>query len=316
MRPRGGPVTLTGLELENTAGWRIIGLRVRPGGGDNTGPLVRLRNVRSVLLEKLDISSGQPPHVWTRDQWLARARSGIFAEGSFIRLHENRISGVDHGITVQGDNVWVWRNRIGWSRGDGIRALADRANYYENRLENCVSVDGNHDDGIQSWSRGDDGAPGTGVVRYVRVYRNIIRNRDAGDLTCQLQGIGFFDEVFEQVTIRENLVVANHWHGITVTGGRYVSIEENVVVDADPAMGPVPWISITGHKDGRVSEASRTIDNVTMVPLDTGNPEFRQPQPGVTLEGNREVETPDEGIDFWNEERCKRVVRCRPVLFK
>ncbi len=115
-------------------------------------------------------------------------------------------------------------------------------------------MDDNHDDGIQSWSVGP-GGPGTGVVRGMTLRRNVILQRKTPDpLACTLQGIGFFDGMFEDLTVESNLIVVGHPHGITVMGARRTRIAGNTVLPAGNApMGP-PWITITPHKDGTPSD--------------------------------------------------------------
>ncbi|MEM9970990.1 MAG: right-handed parallel beta-helix repeat-containing protein [Pseudomonadota bacterium] len=302
VRPASGTVTISELTLRDLTGWRLEGLRVRPDAL-GTGPLVQVRQGRDVWISGFDIASGEAPERWRRSDWLERARSGIETSGRDIRLIGNTLRGVDHGIGAASDRTRVEGNRISWFAGDGIRALGNDNVYRGNTIQTCVAVDNNHDDGIQSWSRGPDGRPGTGTVRNVVVEGNMIRNGDAGrGLTCALQGIGLFDGMFENWIIRRNVVIVDHWHGITVMGARDVTIRGNLVVDADPDTLMRPWISITAHKDGRLSQGGVIAENISQQMPAAGHPRFRQPQPGVRVSGERNVPSAQVGIRLWNEE--------------
>jgi len=139
------------------------------------------------------------------------------------------------------------------------------------------------------------GTPGGGVVRNVRLEDNVIEN-GTHPMACTLQGIGMFDGIYEDWVIRGNTIVVNNWHGITVMGARNVLIEDNIVVDAEPGEPGAPWIAITAHKDGRLSENSTIQGNTTQPWRGGPNSPFKQPQPGVTLLENRVVETAEEAL--------------------
>ena len=96
-----------------------------------------------------------------------------------------------------------------------------------------MDIDNNHDDGIQSYSRDRLGCDGFGEVKGVVLRGNTIINFENLNqpLRCNFQGIGLFDGMFVDWVIADNLVVTNHWRGITVMGARNVKIENNIVVD-------------------------------------------------------------------------------------
>ena len=134
------------------------------------------------------------------------------------------------------------------------------------------------------------------------IEANTIRNGNARrGLTCGLQGIGFFDGFYENLTIRRNVVLVNHWHGITVMGARNVRIEDNLVLDADPNNDGTPWVTIVPHKDGRPASNSVMSGNITQFVGAANNKKFTQPQAGVRLQNNRIVPSVGAGIQLWNE---------------
>jgi parallel beta-helix repeat protein len=68
-----------------------------------------------------------------------------------------------------------------------------------------------------------------------------------------LQGIGCFDGMFVDWVVENNVVITDHYHGITLSGARNCRIINNTVIDRrDGRPGP-PWIRIGNHKNGTPS---------------------------------------------------------------
>ena len=294
----GDRAILDSLQVLDSRGLVVSDLTILPATARPPNrALVNIERSRDVVLERLEIASAASADGWTAADWVARAHRGVLLTGRDITLRNSKISIVDHAVEALVDGALVVGNDISLFRGDGIRALGDRSRYVGNRIQGCVAVDDNHDDGFQSWSLGPDGTPGGGVVSDVVIADNVIRGgkRD-GPLGCDLQGIGMFDGIYENWVIKNNVIEVNHWHGITVMGARNVVVEGNVVVDETAGdIGP-PWITITAHKDGRVSQRSVISDNVTQPRSPGGDPKMRQPQPGVVSRNNRVVATSAEAF--------------------
>lgn len=281
------------LALQDVAGWRVRGLTVLPEGAESEAVLVRVSG-RDVVLDRLFVASAERTEGWSAETWRQRARDGILVTGEQISVTNSHLRYVKHGIAAVVDGARVEGNVVEVFSGDGIRGLGDNSIYAGNTIATCVKVDKNHDDGFQSWSRDETGAAGLGTVRNVQVEDNLIRNGDH-PLGCELQGIGLFDGIFEDWTIRGNVVIVDTWHGITVMGARRVRIEGNVVVDARPGRPGPPWIAVTAHKDGRRPEESVVSGNVTL-PQPAGAGQFGERHPGVLWKDNRVVATPEEGL--------------------
>jgi hypothetical protein len=54
--------------------------------------------------------------------------------------------------------------------------------------------------------------------------------------------------------VENNVVVTDHWHGITFLGMRDSRIVNNTVIDLDQSSPGPPWIMVNPHKDGRPSQ--------------------------------------------------------------
>lgn len=282
--------------IQDVRGLRIEGLTIRPGpDGAASDALVAIRNGRDIILDRLDIASAANAENWTAKKWRTTSHDGIQLSGRDITVRNSVIRIVKHGISSRAAFVHIENNTIELFGGDGIRGLGDNSTYVGNTIDTCVGIDDNHNDGFQSWSTDASGRPGRGIVRNVLVENNVIQNGDS-PLGCALQGIGLFDGIYEDWTIRGNSIIVNHWHGITVLGARRVEVLENTVVDAKIGKPGPPWIVIAAHKDGRPSENSIIAGNVSQFRAGDHNKHFSQSQPGVRLTGNRSAPTPEAAL--------------------
>jgi len=139
--------------------------------------------------------------------------------------------------------------------GDGLRGLGDYEVFENNTVMNCYDVNANHDDGFQSWSSGSDGV-GTGEVKGIVLRRNTIINYTDPNQPFRgtLQGIGCFDGFYVDWVVENNVIITDHWHGITFLGARNVRIINNTVVDINQESPGPAWIMIDDHKNGTPSE--------------------------------------------------------------
>ena len=141
---------------------------------------------------------------------------------------------------------------------DGLRGLGNDGLFEYNLVQNNYvddSADSNHDDGFQSWSVGPGGV-GTGEVRGVTLRGNIFVNdrNPSHPLRSSMQAIGCFDGFFVDWVVENNVVITDHWHGISFLGMRNSRIVNNTVIDMNGTSPGPPWIMVAPHKDGRPSE--------------------------------------------------------------
>jgi len=233
------------------------------------------RGSTDITLENLDVFSAPSIEGWTKEKWLATvAKRGIFSRGKRHFLLNNRVRNIYYGIETYASRSRIIGNVVENFAVDGIRGLGDYALFENNLIKNCYQVDANHADGFQSWSVGKKGKAGTGVVKGVVLRKNrIINFTDYNQpFRCQMQGIGMFDGFYEDWIIENNIVVADHWHGISVYGAKNVRIQNNTVFD--PVRGNVgpAWIKIVPHKDGRPSRNSLIANNLSSgkIPFNNG----------------------------------------------
>ena len=274
----GAEVVADTLRISDSSGWHLTGLLIEPQrplevprDGPDVGPpgfpttlVVIEPDAQDIVLEGFSIRSAPSIEGWDETEWVDKAHNGIGIEGADVQLLNNSITHVRHGITASGTGVLVEGNTIDRFSEDGIRALGDDGIYRGNTIKNCYRPYYHHDDGIQSWSHGPDGRAGTGVVRNVEIIGNRIINFEDPNqpFRCQLQGIGLFDGMFENWTIANNLLVVDHFHGITVMGGIDVKLLNNTVVEARPGQPGPPWVTVVAHKDGTPGSGNVVANNL------------------------------------------------------
>lgn len=177
---------------------------------------------------------------WTdATDWVTKASDGIYIKADSINIINNNLLNIRFGIQMVGDNIFTSGNNITNFSGDGIRLVGSNNIVEKNIIKNCYDVDSNHDDGIQSFTTG-----GLTVDNNI-VRQNIILNFEDPNqpLLGNLQGIGCFDGPYNNWNVENNLIIVNHWHGISFYGATNSTIINNTVLDPipDDAIGP-SWI--------------------------------------------------------------------------
>jgi hypothetical protein len=251
--------------VQSAQNWALRGLSISPSHAATNTPTTMARiedhnyfgPTSDIELADSDLFSVADASAWTAQQWIDLASNGIDIGAARISVHDNRLRNVRFGISVGGADAKVQRNLVDGFSADGLRGLGDRGLFEYNRVQN-VKVgdppDGNHDDGFQSWSVGPGGV-GTGEVTGVVLRGNVfINSTDPNDpLRNSMQGIGCFDGFFVDWVVENNIVITDHWHGISFYGMRDSRIVNNTVIDMDSQSPGPPWIMVHAHKDGSPS---------------------------------------------------------------
>ena len=188
------------------------------------------------------------------------ASSGVGVGGDRVTVRDNRVRNVRFGISVSGEDARIQGNldrRL--LRRRPARARRRRAVRVQPRQNNYVDdpPDPNHDDGFQSWSVGPGGV-GTGEVRGVVLRGNVFVNSRTRTSRCaaRMQGIGCFDGFFVDWVVENNVVITDHWHGISFLGMRDSRIVNNTVIDVDRRSPGPPWIMVNAAQ-GRPPQRER-----------------------------------------------------------
>jgi parallel beta-helix repeat protein len=263
---------LAALTFRSAEHWTVEGLTVTPEGAErgkrHVAALIAIAgDCREIKVDRCDVFSARSIAGWTEADWLDRSVDGISSSGERCTIADNTLRNVRFGIVIGagGRDSTILRNTISDFMSDGLRGLADDCVFEGNVVKNCYKIDDNHDDGFQSWSIGEDGKVGRGVVKHVVLRGNtFISYTDPNQpFKAAMQGIGCFDGMFEGWVVENNLVVTDMWHGIAFYGATNCRIVNNTVlknpIDAAPR---TPWIQISPHKHGAASTGNLVRNNL------------------------------------------------------
>lgn len=262
--------TLKKVTFSNANKWELFGVTISPETAPSysRSTLITINSSASeIIIDSCYVYSVEDNTPWSAADWVNNACSGANISGDNNIIRNSHFLNMDHGIfvEVEGQNNLVKNNIIENFAGDGLRGIGNYNTFEYNTVKNCYNVDDNHDDGFQSYSRGPDSTPGEGTVYGIVLRGNTIINYTDPNqpLRGVLQGIGCFDGMFEDWIVENNVVITNHWHGITLLGARNCKIINNTVVDRnDQTPGP-PWIKIGKHSDGTLSTGNLIRNNLT-----------------------------------------------------
>ena len=238
-----------------------------PGTFDNGTFLILSITSKNNIIQNCNFYSGLNVSNWEIIDWRKNVWSGIKDYGKSNVIRNNHLFNIAYALQLMEvcDSADIVGNVIENFSGDGIRiAGADYCLIESNVIKNSIELDsntqdGNHEDGIQAWDF-DDGVNGL-IVRgnYILNYEN--PNQKFKGL---LQGIGFFDGFYNNCIIENNIVIVEHWHGISLYGAKDSRIINNTVLPnpgGSRKAGP-PWIGIFSHKDGRKSTGNIVRNNL------------------------------------------------------
>jgi hypothetical protein len=257
--------------------------------------------IANLILNACSLYSVEDVSAWTADDWNRMACNGISVRGDSILILNNHVRNTDFGLSISGNNSIAFNNTIENFSGDGLRGLGNDLLFERNTVKNCYDVNENHDDGFQSWSINDDPPRERVVLRG-----NLIINYEDPDqpLRGTLQGIGCFDGPYIDWVVENNVVITDHWHGITLSGAFNCRIVNNTVIDPN-SQDPGPcWIRISDHKDGTHS-ANCLIRNNIAASISAGE--------GVTADHNFLLQDPAALFVDW-QARDLRLIPGAPVI--
>jgi hypothetical protein len=260
------------IRFAGTRYWCIKGLTVTPSQAseyeNNTLVFIEWHGWSGpstyITVEDCDLYSVEDASSWNIFTWNSFSCTAISSQGKNVIIRNNYCKNVNFGISSSGDSSIVEYNVIENFAGDGLRGLGDYNIFQYNIVKNSYDVNGNHDDGFQSWSVGEGGV-GTDTVWGVVLRGNTIINYEDPDQPYRgtLQGIGCFDGFYADWIVENNVVIVEHYHGITLSGAVNCRIINNTVVDRDTMDTEIsPWIRVGDHKDGSPSENCVVRNNI------------------------------------------------------
>jgi len=293
---QGHTPALRRIRMAAVAKWKLKGLTVSPSlaSSYSAATLVFIEShgwhgpSHDVVVESCRLYSVADSSGWSADDWNNKSCNGISAGGDRCIIISNRLLNVNFGIDCGGESSVVSYNVVENFAGDGLRGLGNYSVFEYNTVKNCYDVNANHDDGFQSWSYGSGGV-GSGVVKGLVLRGNVIINYTdpSQPFKGTLQGIGCFDGFFDDWIVENNIVMVDHWHGISLYGARNCRVVNNTVVDLNTQSPGPPWIMVTAHKNGTPATNCIVRNNLS-TSYSIGS------DPSMTADHNLTVADPDD----------------------
>ncbi len=209
---------IQGFEVQDSNNWHLEGLSFFP---IRKTIAVRLAGDNIKFINN-NISFGNTQN-WDATQWKS-VDVGINVGGNNNEVAYNYVKNISAGINIGGTNAYVHHNYITNFSIDGMRGLGQYSRIEHNYITNPIrSSATNHYDGFQSYSRGADGKVGTGLIEGMVLRSNTIMYEtksvsSASALIGIMQGMSMFDGSAKGAVIENNLIVVNHFHGMTWAG--------------------------------------------------------------------------------------------------
>jgi hypothetical protein len=233
-----------------------------------------------IKLNNLTLMTAASTDNWSAGDWVEKAAGGISVRGvpnvEVINCHITNVS-MGMAFSDNSNNCRAINNTIRNYSIDGVRLISNDIYFAYNTITDCYKVDDNHDDAIQSYTIGNDGV-GTGVIRNVVLRGNLIIGTTNFDnpLAGSPQGIGCFDGFFESWIVENNVVLVDHYHGISFYGMRNGIIAHNTVLGQTPGSDISPWIMIHPHKNEMPSMGCTMINNIVQRSASAGDHNIRE----------------------------------------
>ena len=269
---------IASIQVESASYWAFDGVSFSTDGSG--GSFARdymfssKDNATYLKIENCTFSSGASSANWSKSDWYANAEDAVIIRGDNIIFNNNTIKNTYFALQIEGDYAEVKNNLIDNFGADAIRALGSHAIYDNNIIRDAYVEDYgiNHDDGIQMYDKDNVAA---GVIEDVTISNNTILEFadpitqamiDDGLVGYSMQGIIITDGHTENVDVNNNLVVSDHYHGITLTGAVNCKIQNNTVVKTPTSYNPTsdatPWIQVKDDKQGNASTGNIIRNNI------------------------------------------------------
>jgi hypothetical protein len=257
--------------------WIIKGLTIQSLGST----LVDIRNsasnnviVGNYILSQQDVSS------WTQADWQKHSSTAVSIYGQCTTILDNNIKNIRWGVFASADHQLIQGNTIDNIADDGIQITASDITIRSNRLTNFQDIgDGNHADMIQAFNLSSI------VFHDITIDSNICINQTDPNLpfpNTDTQGITEFDGQWNRYSVINNVVVTNHWHGISIYGATNASLINNTVFSDNPTH--ISWLGVFDSKTG-----SPPVNNIVRNNLAA---KYSYPATGYTQDHNVAVSNP------------------------
>lgn len=300
---------LSSLTMMGSANWIVQGLWFRGlasaydpfvmvSGSSNTGG-------HDIIITGNNFSSQDNVSAWSQKDWLAKARwEAIDVDGGDVNssrmkcvsVINNAIKNLRLGIAAFADDMVVSGNTVDNFSSDGIDFAGNNLVISKNKITNSVDIgDGTHPDAMQG--QPGNGNPGVTVFNNILIDGNtvIAKTRPNLKFPNELQGITAFDMDWSNVSIINNVVVTNNYHGLSFYSLHNGLIANNAVMGINP--DALSWLEVADKShQGSSSDHVIVRNNIVSSLL------FDTTGPTVTADHNvvaKNITWPIKGVTQW-----------------
>ncbi|NRA39452.1 MAG: hypothetical protein HRU15_15030 [Planctomycetes bacterium] len=250
---KGHTPQLSRLEINGTK-WHVRGLQISPtfGGSVYEKYVVTFAEGSGssyITVEDCFVYGVLDSSNLTVKEW-KDINSGIFMgrHGSGHILRNNYVLNIRFGISMCSTDSLSEANIVENYSGDAMRMTKDGQKSQYNILKWAYATakdgDANHDDAIQCFLFNK----GKGTLRKLHIEKNIIQghNDSVGNLAASNQAIGFFDGPLLDFTVTGNVIMTDHFHGVSLNDAERATITRNVVWSKWTSSSKrKPWIQLS-----------------------------------------------------------------------
>jgi len=241
-----------GLFIAGASHWLLRGLTFAAASGES-GP-------SGAIVEAIsDTALGPSDHIafiqnrfftaatvadWSAQDWVTKPKMyGLIARARCALVRGNEFFHLRNALDIGGDESTVEENFFHDFGNDAVDFHASGLTIRRNHVSASrhPPAERLHPDGMQGWAL--NGA----VHRHILIDGNIVVNLNPAD-DNYMQGISIFTGRFENVTMQNNIVATNSWHGIALYGVKNAKVINNTVVATRPGQRD-SWILIRDSTD-------------------------------------------------------------------
>ena len=288
------------LHLWASSHWLFRGVKFQAvkTESDQNRPLVAIESHSwagpsdNIIIVDSSFSTEDDARGWTDKDWVNKPYDPGFASSArCMTLLNNHFFNLRDAIQITGDQSLIQGNLIEDIGNDGIDIIASDLVVRGNQIRNGhhTPVEQLHADGIQGWTY-----PRDATNRNVVIDSNSIINLNPANDTY-LQGISIFDGKWDGLTVTNNVVITNAWHGIALYGVTNAVVVNNTVAAARPDLFTT-WLMIHDSKGKTPSRNVLVRNNITVQILAQGD--------GLTVDHN----IAEKKIEFRSGEQLSRAI--------
>jgi len=228
----------------------------------------------NIRLEGLTVGSTARIADVPRDRWAREGRSGFLLTGDCLTVARSTVHDVRFGVDLYHvRQARFERNTIAGFSVDGIDFSGSDIAISGNLVQDHYATgDDLHPDCMQAQpDRPDEIGGPLRIIGNTCLAATFART----DPDEYLQGISIFTGHWHDVTVRCNLVLDHHAHGVTLFGVDRAEIADNIVAGTFPPWNS--WILAMPLPDGRHPVANRIRDNVASAYLNAAHGSAHRP---------------------------------------